>query len=401
MPERVRPVLSAIGRALSSTRGIVLIAILAAFLVGVEVGRLTNATYPIDQPVASAALAPDVFVRAPYLMQPRVDGITIGWLTPLAITSGSVRVGPSGNFGTSVPSQTLEQADGMLHHVTLTGLVPGTPYDYEVTAGGRAVRGHFRTLADNGSLRFTAVGDFGGATPAEVAVAQLMQQQDPDLFVTLGDNTYERGTLDEMDHNVFQQYRQFLGSHGAVWVLGNHDHTTDRGIPTIQNFFMPGRNYSFDVAGIHFIVLEGDGSQGYTPGGAYYQFLESDLAAHESAPWKLVFFHYPTYSCGQHGSTAWVIKYWVPLFDKYHVDAVFNGHDHDYERVKPDAAGVHYFVMGLGGRSQDRISHDCPFQQLALNNFFGDLAVTVSGSTIQVNAVQADGSVLDSTSWSK
>src|SRR4029077_12678122 len=106
---------------------------------GVEVGRLTIPTYPIDQPAASDAPPADVFLRAPYLMQPRVDGVTIGWLTPLAITSGSVRVGPSGQLGTSVASQTLEQADGMLHHVRLTGLTPGTPYDYEVTAGGRTV----------------------------------------------------------------------------------------------------------------------------------------------------------------------------------------------------------------------------------------------------------------------
>jgi predicted phosphodiesterase len=295
----------------------------------------------------------------------------------------------------------VSQADGTLQSLQLSGLSPGTVYDYEVTAGGQKARGRFITLPSDGHLRFTTVGDMGGGSAAETAVVRLMQTQNPDLFITLGDNAYERGTLDEIDANVFQQYRDFLARHGAAWVMGNHDHTTDRGLPTLQNFFMPGRNYSFDAGDIHFTILEGDGSQGYVPGQAYYTFLEQDLASHASARWKLVFFHYPAYSCGMHGSTPWVDRYWVPLFDKYGVDAVFNGHDHDYERVKPDAAGVHYFVAGMGGKSHDPVRHDCVFQQKASANFFGDLLVTIDGSTIRVDAVTVDGTVFDSVAWSK
>jgi hypothetical protein len=169
----------------------------------------------------------------------------------------------------------------------------------------------------------------------------------------------------------------------------------------MDNFFMPGRNYSFDAGDIHFIVLEGDGSRGYAPGQPYYEFLKQDLATHASARWKFVFFHYPAYSCGQHGSTPWVDQYWVPLFDQYHVDAVFNGHDHDYERVKPDAAGVHYFVGGIGGKSADAIAHNCAFQQASASGVFGDLLVTVDHSSVRVDCVLAGGRILDSASWTK
>ena len=400
MRSNPRQALPTIRERLTSTRALLVLALLAVFVVGVEAGRLSIPNYTVDLPGPSPS-AGDVFLRYPYLMQPRTDGVTIGWLTPTSVTSGTVRYSTGGRFGAPVKSETLAQADGILQDVRLTGLRPGTPYEYEVASGNRTVRGHFRTLPEHGRIRFTAMGDFGGGTAAEVAVAQLMQQQDPDLFITLGDNTYEQGTLLEMDQNIFGQYRTFLSSHAAVWVLGNHDHTTERGLPTIQNFFMPGRDYSFDAGDVHFTILEGDGSRGYAPGGPYYDFLEKDLAAHASAKWKFVFFHYPTYSCGQHGSTPWVDQFWVPLFDRYGVDAVFNGHDHDYERVVPDKAGVHYFVMGLGGKSQDAIRHDCSFQQVALNKFFGDLLVTVDGSTAEVQAVQADGSPVDSVSWSK
>jgi hypothetical protein len=38
-----------------------------------------------------------------------------------------------------------------------------------------------------------------------------------------------------------------------------------------------------------------------------------------------------------------------PLFMKYGVDVVFSGHDHVYERLKPQK-GITYFVGGSGGR---------------------------------------------------
>jgi predicted phosphodiesterase len=283
----------------------------------------------------------------------------------------------------------------------LAGLRPGSSYTYSVGTAGEVAKGGFRTLPDSGRIRFTTTGDFGGGTASEAAVVNLMVQQDPDLFITLGDNTYEQGTLAEMDQNVFPQYASFLGTHGAVWVLGNHDHTTQQGNPSIVNFFMPDRNYSFDAGEAHFIVMEGDGSRGYAPGQPYYEFLKNDLEAHANARWKFVFFHYPAYSCGQHGSTAWVDQYWVPLFDKYHVDAVFNGHDHDYERIKPSAAGVHYFVAGIGGKSVDPMRHNCDFQQFGATGIFGDLVVSVDHSTVRVDAVLTDGKLLDTSSWSK
>jgi hypothetical protein len=164
---------------------------------------------------------------------------------------------------------------------------------------------------------------------------------------------------------------------------------------------MPDRNYSFDAGDIHFTVLEGDGSTGYAPGQPYYEFLRQDLATHDGARWKFVFFHYPAYSCGQHGSTPWVDQYWVPLFDRYHVDAVFNGHDHDYERIRPDAAGVRYFVAGIGGKSSAPIRRDCSFQEFGADGIFGDLLVSVDEATVRIDCMLADGQLFDSVTWSK
>ena len=74
-------------------------------------------------------------------------------------------------------------------------------------------------------------------------------------------------------------------------------------------------------------------------------WLEKDLAASGSV-WKICFFHHPIYSSGgAHGSNLPLRAQLEPLFLKYGVDAVFSGHEHFYERIKPQK-GIYYFTSG-------------------------------------------------------
>jgi hypothetical protein len=79
------------------------------------------------------------------------------------------------------------------------------------------------------------------------------------------------------------------------------------------------------------------------------QWIDKELAA-SSSDWKIVFFHHPLYSSGnRHGSDIRLREVLEPLFLKYNVSVVLNGHDHFYERVKPQK-GIAYFVVGSGGQ---------------------------------------------------
>ena len=52
--------------------------------------------------------------------------------------------------------------------------------------------------------------------------------------------------------------------------------------------------------------------------------------------WKICFFHHPLYSDGgTHGSAIDVRVVFEPLFVAYGVNVVFAGHDHIYERIRP------------------------------------------------------------------
>jgi hypothetical protein len=55
---------------------------------------------------------------------------------------------------------------------------------------------------------------------------------------------------------------------------------------------------------------------------------------------------HPIYSSGgAHGSDLQLRTLLEPLFLKYGVDAVFAGHEHFYERIKPQK-GIYYFTSG-------------------------------------------------------
>jgi len=142
----------------------------------------------------------------------------------------------------------------------------------------------------------------------------------------------------------------------------------DNGVPGFR-----GRWYSFRVGSALFVSLDADdvvhqdagafvaGPSSLTPaastgnpaippgtsfyvhgysGGAQTRWLERTLAAaraDDSIDWIVVQTHQDACSSSAtgNGSDLGIRQAWLPLFDKYEVDLVLCGHDHDYERSFP------------------------------------------------------------------
>jgi 3',5'-cyclic AMP phosphodiesterase CpdA len=69
-----------------------------------------------------------------------------------------------------------------------------------------------------------------------------------------------------------------------------------------------------------------------------------------SEPWKIAVFHHPIYgNARRHGAAVDLRVLLEPLLVRYGVRVVFSGHDHIYERIKPQQ-GIDYFVTGSGGK---------------------------------------------------
>ena len=100
------------------------------------------------------------------------------------------------------------------------------------------------------------------------------------------------------------------------------------------------RFYTFTKGNARFFVLDSNYMDQ-----AQLKWLEDGLSKANDR-WKIAYFHHPLYSSGEkHGSEVDLRTQVEPLFIKYGVDVVFAGHEHFYERIKPQN-GIYYFIEG-------------------------------------------------------
>jgi predicted phosphodiesterase len=163
----------------------------------------------------------------------------------------------------------------------------------------------------------------------------------------MGDNLY--GGSGEKDfQKKFERPYQALRESGMKFyaTLGNHDNPNER---FYDGWNMKGeRYYTFKPKpGVRFFSLDSnymDQKQ--------LDWLEKELAA-SGSDWKIVFFHHPIYSSGGvHGSDVQLRSQLEPMFLKHGVDVVMAGHEHFYERIKPQK-GIYYFTSGGAGKLRE------------------------------------------------
>jgi 3',5'-cyclic AMP phosphodiesterase CpdA len=194
------------------------------------------------------------------------------------------------------------------------------------------------------SVKFAIIGDSGTGTDSQYRVAkQLIEARGtfPYQFVLMmGDNLYGGSGPKDYEKKFELPYKPLLDANVKFYAtLGNHDNPNER---LYKPFNMNGeRYYTFKPKeGVRIFAL--DSNYMDKPQLAWF---EKELQA-SGSDWKIAFFHHPIYSSGgAHGSDLQLREELEPLFLKYGVDAVFAGHEHFYERIKPQK-GIYYFISG-------------------------------------------------------
>ena len=208
-----------------------------------------------------------------------------------------------------------------------------------------------RTAAAQPVVRFAVLGDVGTGDATLQATAGLVAEigaSDPfDGLILLGDNVYPNGAPDRLGATVFDPFDPVLrGGARLLPVLGNHDVRDGNGPGQVARLGMPGRWYATDVGGVLFVGL--DSTRPEDPG--QLRWLEETLAASD-ADWTVVAMHHPAFSAGFHGSDDDVREAFSSTFERYGVDLVLAGHDHDYQRSVP-IGGVTYVVSGAAAKTR-------------------------------------------------
>jgi len=196
------------------------------------------------------------------------------------------------------------------------------------------------------SLRFAVIGDMGtGEKPQYELAAKLIEyrQKFPFEFViTVGDNIYDGDAPSDYESKFERPYKPLLDAGIKFYAtLGNHDKPNER---FYKSFNMNGQQYYTHKKGnVRFFALD---SNYMNP--RQVAWLEKELQ-NAGSEWKICYFHHPLYSSAAfHGSSTELRLVLEPLFVKYGVQVVFAGHDHVYERVKPQK-GIYYFTEGASG----------------------------------------------------
>jgi hypothetical protein len=317
---------------------------------GSPTAALTGACGGEGRLTATGAIA-----RVPYVQQVTSTSAMIGWVATGTAEQRVEVSSPDRAFSLAVPAEpeatTVRSAGEQQMWARLEGLRPGEIYCYALHGDGGALtdRIGFRTAPGADSpepIRFLAFGDSGGGGSDQRSLADQMMQFPYDLILHTGDLAYDNGSIDDIEDTVFGFYAPLFRHIPLFPASGNHDYETMQGAPFRGVFALPGDNgekwYSYDWGRIHFVALDTEAS--YATQAAW---LDGDLAA-TALPWKVVYFHRPPYSSGQHGSDTSLRRAFAPVFEKHRVQLVLAGHDHNYERMVPQR-GVQYVVTGGGG----------------------------------------------------
>ena len=246
------------------------------------------------------------------------------------------------------------------------------------------------------SVKFGVLGDFGNGSREQYETGAEMgrvHQRFPFEFViTVGDNIYGAERQRNFEQRFEIPYKALLDNGVKFYAsLGNHD---DRQQVNYKLFNMDGKEYYTmkpSKGSVKFFALE---STYLAP--EQIVWLEKELQDSRE-DWKIPYFHHPPYSSGErHGSEGNIRKALEPLFIKYNVSVVFTGHDHFYERVKPQQ-GIVYFVVGSGGQlRRGNIDRRTGITAAGNDTDRAFLVAEIDGDDMYFNAIARTGAVIDS-----
>ena len=338
--------------------------------------------------------------------------------------------------GTSTPVALPEGKSAVQHAVRFLDLKPATKYAYRVGDGSTWSEWNvFQTASTRPDpFRFIYLGD------AQNDIHSLWSRTIRTAFATAPDARFmiHAGDLvaDGFDDHLWGEWSEALGFISAMVpslpVPGNHDlhrapDSTETSDPLLtppswrQHFALPmngpealrGQSYYLDYQGTRFIALDVNAFGGtIQPNSAKERVAQQEVAWLEKLlrdnpnRWTVVFSHYPVYPIAkQRTRFVEMESRLVPLYDKYHVDLVLQGHDHSYGRtyklrggkvVSDTEPGTVYAVSVSGPKMYEvePLNPELFAKTLAGSQLFQ--VVSVSQERLLFQAYTIDGSVIDS-----
>ncbi|RFA28024.1 hypothetical protein CAI21_13810 [Alkalilimnicola ehrlichii] len=283
---------------------------------------------------------------------------------------------------------TMENGAALHHSVVFEGLEPDTVYAYRVSGGNTWSEWfQFRTASDSASeFAFIYFGDAQNAIKSHFS--RVIRQAYSDmpkaaLMVHAGDLVNSRDNRDDDEWGEwFDAGGWLLGMVPSVVAAGNHefhkhelpDGTEEQRLSPhwAPQFRLPENGpeglrdtvYYVDYQGTRFVVLDSTSALNNDTVEQQARWLETVLRDNPNR-WTVVTYHHPMFSVSAGRDNPPLRDHWKPLFDRYGVDLVLQGHDHVYGRAGDnlpegktrfdDEIGTMY-VVSVGGPKMYMVS---------------------------------------------
>ncbi|WP_151734849.1 purple acid phosphatase family protein ['Paenibacillus yunnanensis' Narsing Rao et al. 2020] len=303
-----------------------------------------------------------------------------------------------------------------VHKAEAAGLKPGTLYSYRAGSGKEGEwSGVYRfraAAAGSGEVTFINVTDSQGASAGDFQLWGRTLNRALETFpgaqfiVHNGDFVEEPEDAAAWD-DLFGNAQDIAASVPLMPVAGNHDEVDGKADLFSSHFNVPdngaggsnpGTSYSFEVGPVHVTVLNTESNLKKQT-----EWLKRDLAGTDK-PWRIVAMHRPVYG----GNRYKKVEDLAEIFDKYNVDLVLQGHNHEYSRSYPlydgqivtdgtaKSSGTVYVVTNASGgkfneKKADQFYHQVHFQ----NNKQMFAGIVIRGDELTYQAYDVDGLLLD------
>lgn len=317
--------------------------------------------------------------------------------------------------------------DRTVHRVELTGLQPGTTYEFRLDPAGRTYRLETMPADLSEPVRIALGGDTMHRREDFEKTNREAMKHDPHFMVWGGDLAYADGRPDRVGrwHDWFAAVRDTLVAEDGrvvpvVLGIGNHevqggyvrrDHQdTDEHRAKVAPFFFglfafPGQpGYNTLDFGDYLSIIMLDSQHANPVAGPQTEWLEEQLVARKEVPHVFPVYHVPAYSSHRspEGNVAKLVReHWVPLFEQHGIEVAFENHDHTYKRTHPlrggqvDESGIVYLgdgAWGVGTRPGDQRD------QWYINTFASKqhfILATLHGDKRSFVAIDNTGKVID------
>jgi predicted phosphodiesterase len=248
-------------------------------------------------------------------------------------------------------------------------------------------------VAEKG-VRFLVLGDSGTGDKPVYEIGELAAKARTefpfDFALLLGDNLYGGESPRDFENKFEKPFKELLDGGVKFYAsLGNHDQPTQT---SYKLFNMNGkRYYTFKPApNVRFFAL--DSNYMDKP---QLDWLEKELSS-SGSEWKVCFFHHPLYSSGEkHGPSMELRKVLEPLFLEHGVDLVLSGHEHFYERIKPQH-GIYYFIAGSAAKLREGNIEATEITAKGYDRDRAFMLMQIAGDELSFQTINRKGETVDS-----